>query len=180
MTRPRLTTAAAVLLIVAAASAAHAAFISYDLTGTWSGVIKCTELVSGEKQKTQLNPIMRITQVGVNMGVEVQNGSDTDFYGGLANPAVKKPEQKGEAILIRCGTDNELGFDLTDEIARMQASTKVGKVKATFKGFSYVSRPSDPGPHHATCKWKFTRTDTVNQNFPTNCATMLQSPGGAK
>ncbi len=38
------------LLALTAASPSSAAFITYDLTGTWSGTIKCNECVGGAKQ----------------------------------------------------------------------------------------------------------------------------------
>lgn len=167
------------VLVVAVAPPASAAFITYDLTGTWAGTLKCNELVGGVKEKAVSSPTMRISQVGLNFLVELSfSNGNTQTYGGLTNPNQKKPEQKGDAILIRCGTNNVLGeVGHTNTMARMSASTKPNKVKATFKGFSIFSDPSDPEPHHGTCKWKFTRTDTVDPQLQTTCPQMLQTGG---
>lgn len=175
----RLSTIAALLLVVASAPPASAAFITYDLTGTWTGTLKCNELTGGVKEKAVSNPTMRISQVGLNFRVEFSfPGGNTQTYAGLANPNAKKPEQKGDAILIRCGTNNVLGnVGHTNTMARMSVSTKPNKVKASFKGFSIFSDPSDPEPHHGTCKWKFTRTDTIDPQLATSCPLPLQTGG---
>lgn len=181
MIRHRLATTAALLLVVASAPPVSAAFITYNLTGTWTGSLKCNELVGGVKQKSTATPAMKISQLGVNFLVQLDFGSgNIQTYGGLTNPDAKKPEQKGEAILIRCGTNNVLGTDLTDTMARMTASTKPGKVKASFKGFSIFSDPSDPDPHHGTCKWKFKRTDPDDPNLATSCVQSGLHAGGAQ
>jgi hypothetical protein len=122
------------------------------------------------KQKSVLTPTMRITQVGLNFGVLLDfGGGQPQTYGGLANPDTKKPVQKGEAALIRCGTDKVLGVDVADELGRMAVSTKPNKVKASFKGVSIFAGATNPAPQHGTCKWKFTRTDTFQANVPTEC-----------
>ncbi len=156
---------------------ASSAFITYDLTGTWRGSIKCSALIAGAKQKSVLTPTMRISQIGLNIGVQLDFGTSTSAYGGLANPDAKKPEQKGEAALVLCGTDNVLGVDLFDEIARMAVAAKPGKVKASFKGVSIFSGPSTPQVTHGTCKWKWTRTDTAEPGLKTQCGEpMAQLP----
>lgn len=182
MTRHHLsTTAAALLSALIAASPASAAFINYDVTGTWTGTVKCKDFASGVKQKSAFAPEMKISQLGVNIGVRLTLPSGpTLFYGGLINADAKKPEQKGEAILIRCGTDNELESGLGDEMVRMAASTKPGKVKASFKGFAFYSVGTNINPLHGTCKWKFTRTDTIDPNFATSCPAAGLQAGGAK
>jgi hypothetical protein len=158
----------AVLGAILLPSAASAAFITYDLTGTWTGTLKCNALIQGAKGKLVETPTMKISQIGLDIGVQLDFGVTSIFYGGLANPDGKKPEQKGEAALLRCGTSTVLDINFSDEIARMSASTKPNKVKATFKGVSILSDVSNP-PAHATCKWKWTRTDTADPNVPTQC-----------
>lgn len=182
MTRHRRsTTAAALLSALIAASPASAAFINYDLTGTWTGTTKCNDFATGVKQKSAFAPEMKISQLGVNIGVQLTLPTGpTLFYGGLINADVKKPEQKGEAILIRCGTDTVLNTGLGDEMVRMAASTKPGKVKASFKGFSFYSTGTDINPLHGTCKWKFTRIDNVDPGLVTSCAQNGLQAGGAK
>lgn len=174
--------AAASVMTVALATPVSAAFIAYDLTGTWSGSLKCKALVGGVKQKTVATPVMKISQLGLGIGVQLDFGTGTTLYNGLANPATKKPEQKGEAALILCGTDDLLGVDFRDEIGRMTVSTKPGKVKASLKGQSFFSNPSDPLSHHGTCKWKWTRIDAVDPGVLVDCArtTLRLPPAGAR
>lgn len=176
----RLLTLAALGALVGARPAS-AAFFTYDLTGTWSGSLTCNAFVGGVKQKTVRTPIMRISQAGFDIGVQLDFGAGTSRYAGLANPDTKKPELKGETALILCGTDNELGVDAPDEIARMSASTKTGKVKASLKGLSFFSNPQVSAPNHGTCKWKWTRIDTVDPLLPTRCdEPSLHLPPGAQ
>jgi hypothetical protein len=170
---------AALVATVTHVAPASAAFLTYDLTGTWTGSITCSEYDGGVKvkPKTVLTPTMRITQVGVSLGVLLDFGTSTRLYGGLANPDAKKPEQKGEAALIRCGTSDVIATGLPNQIARMTVSAKPGKVKATFKGVSIFTDPSDPEPRHGTCKWKWKRIDTVNSAVDTQCGlTTLRPP----
>jgi hypothetical protein len=164
---------ATALLVLVSAPPARSAFITYDLTGEWTGTIKCKELVGGVKQKSTAAPTMTVSQLGVNFLVQLDfGGGNTQTYGGLANPDAKKPELKGEAILIRCGTNDVLGTSLTDTMARIAVavSKKPEVAKASFKGFSFFSDPSAPDPHHGTCKWKFTRQNKNDPGLQTSCA----------
>jgi len=117
---------------------------------------------------------------GLNFGVELTSGVLTNFYAGITNADAKKPEQKGDAILIRCGTSDQLATGSFDELVRMSASTKPGKVKATFKGFSFLTSGDHQNPLHGTCNWKFTRTALDDPNFATSCAQDGLQAGGAK
>ncbi len=161
--------AAVLAAMVTSVAPASAALISYDLTGTWAGSITCNEYESGAKvkPKTVLTPVMRITQIGQNIGVQLDFGTSLRLFGGLSNPDAKKPEQKGEAALIRCGTSDDIATGLPNQIVRMSAATKPGKVKATFKGVALFTDPVLP--RHGTCKWKWKRIDTVDPLLDTQC-----------
>lgn len=155
---------------------APAAFLTYDLNGTWAGKITCNAFVAGAKEKIVLTPTMRISQIGQSMGVELSFGLGSRLYAGLANPDAKKPEQKGETALILCGTDNQLGVTTPDEIGRMSVSAKPGKVKAALKGLSFYSDAAD----HGTCKWSWKRIDTTDAGLPTECPFSMMQTGGAQ
>ncbi len=124
---------------------------------------------------------MRITQSGLDVGIALDyGGADFDNYSGLANPGAKKPE-KGELAIVYCGT-NDLVGDLGDfdELGRMSISTKLGKLKASFKGTTIFSDFSNPGPLPAlgyTCKWKYVRTSFDNGGgVQPSCQSMITFP----
>ena len=149
---------------------ASAAFITYNLTGTWAGSIKCKSSLGGAKNAVTLTPTMHVTQAGLNIGIQLLTGPTS--YAGIANPDTKKPEQKGEFALALCGTNNVLG-DARDELGRMAVKAKPGKVKASLKGVSYFSNPGIAPAEAGVCKWKFTRTDTVDSSVDTACAVLM-------
>ena len=165
-----LTSIVASLLACRAASPGLAASLSYDLTGTWTGTVKCQSSLAGTTTKVTLTPTMQLTQVGRDVGMRFTVGNDVRSYVGLADPDAKKAEQKGEVAAALCGTDNVLGQG-RDEIARATVSAKAGKVQATIKGITVFSNPGEAG----FCSWKWTRTDTVNANVPTACSSSLAS-----
>lgn len=165
-----LTSIAALVLACRVTSPGLAASVSYDLTGTWAGTIKCQSSVAGTTTKVTLTPTMQLTQVGRGVGMQFTVGNDVRSYVGLTDPDAKKAEQKGELAAALCGTDNVLGQG-RDEIARMAVSAKAGKVKATIKGLTVFSNPGEAG----FCSWKWTRTDTANANVPTACPSSFAS-----
>jgi hypothetical protein len=162
--------AATTALSTVLAAPAFAAFITYNIAGTWEGKLTCNELVNGVKTKTVRTPTMKISQAGLNFGVELDfGGGNTVFYGGLTNPDKKKPENKGEAALIRCGSTDVLDQFNGVEMVRIKASTKPGKVKASISGQAIFSA-ANVAPDHGTCKWKWKRTDDVDPGLLTQCA----------
>lgn len=134
----------------------------FFIDGTWTGRIKCKGVNGGVKEKLTLPATMRVTQDGLTVGLEVDlGGGQITSYTGVANPDAAKPDKKGELAIIRCRTDDQVGIDDFDELGRMSIATKIGQVKASFKGTSILAGFSDPGPSPAkgyTCKWKFVRT----------------------
>lgn len=141
----------------------------FDLTGTWAGSITCKALNAGVKEKVTTNPVMTVTQVDTQVGVRLDfGGGSVVHYTGLANPDGKKPETKGEAALIRCGTDDLPDSDLSpDEMGRFTAATKAPPVvKATLKGTTVLTELERIG----TCTWKWTRTAVADPGLSTECA----------
>jgi hypothetical protein len=170
---------AGLVLAWTVACPATAGVLTYDLTGTWTGSLKCKSSLGGVTTKTTLTPTMQVTQVGLDVGMWVTVGSDVRSYAGRADPDAKKPEQKGEFVGLLCGTDNVLG-EGRDEIARMTVSTKAGKVKATIKGVTIFSNPGDTPGEAGICSWKWTRTDTTDGNVPTQCPSTLVHASAAR
>ena len=149
-------------LAVSGATSAHAGQLRFFIAGTWTGSIKCKGVNGGAKEKLTLPATMRVAQDGLTVGLAVDlGGGQVASYTGVANPDAAKPDKKGELAIIRCGTDDQVGVADFDEIGRMSIASKIGQVKASFKGTSILAGFSDPGPAPAkgyTCKWKFVRT----------------------
>jgi hypothetical protein len=159
----------AAVLVIAGAEVAAA----FDVTGTWTGTTKCTSLFAGTKFKFTDAPTVQVTQSGDLLGVRIDfGGGNVNFYAGRAYPDAKKPDAKGEVALVACGTDSVAGnAPAFDELARLAAATKDGKVKATLKGVSFFSDPGTASPEAGSCKWKLTRVDEVDAAIPTSCPT---------
>lgn len=151
MRAPTFALAAAVTLVLGAAVApAHA----FDLTGHWIGKWSCKDF-DGVKFNEGANPsLMAITEAGGTMNVSIDNVG----YNGTAIADAKKPDEKGEAVLISCATSNVLTTDFA-EIVRATVKTKIGSFKATFKAVSVFA---DNTPEVGTCKFSFKRVDTLD------------------
>jgi hypothetical protein len=127
-----------------------------DLTGTWEGTFKCTEVDSGVKQKlTDRNELLAITQVG--------NVLSVDWVGvaplaGFVIDDVKKPTEKGAAAIIDCETTTDLTTGYA-ELANLQANVKSAKGTGKIKGTSTYTRDGDTT---GQCKWSFKRIDTAD------------------
>jgi hypothetical protein len=140
----------------------------FTLTGSWAGSITCKSLDAGVKGTSKVAPVMTVSQVGTEVGVQLDfGGGVVERYTGLANPDGKKPETKGELALIHCGTDDILGGETSfDEIGRLTVATKAPPaVKAALKGTTVTARPESVG----TCKWKWTRTGVADPGVSTSC-----------
>ncbi len=164
MTRTRVTTFALLLLT---AFASHAA--AFDITGTWTGTRKCSDLFAGAKDKFTDPATFQITQSGNAIGISADfGGGNPPRYTGFANFPAAKPN-KGEFAMIHCGT-NDIVADATtyDSIGRMQVSTKASKVKGTIKGITIFS-DTGPRPSLGTCKWSLTRQTTPDPVVTTTC-----------
>lgn len=168
------TSIAGLVLAWGLVSPATAAVTSYDLTGTWVGVVKCKSSLGGVTSKTTLTPTMQVTQVGLDVGMQFTVGNELRTYVGRADPDAKKPEQKGELVALFCGTDGVVG-DGRDEIARLTVATKPGKAKATIKGLTVFANPGEQPGEAGYCSWKWTRADTTDASVPTACPSSLVS-----
>jgi hypothetical protein len=169
----RITIAASALaLAFSFATAAHAGAVFLDVAGTWTGTIVCKGIFEGVKDKFTLDPVMRITQNGLRLGVLLDYGANTEQYAAILNPDEKKFDSKGEAAIIYCGTDDQVGIPPDfDELGRVSVSAKPGKVKASFKAVTIFTDYDTPGPLREgyTCKYKYTRTDTNLAGGVTQC-----------
>lgn len=151
------------------------------LDGAWTGTIKCKGNFGGAKDTLFLDPTLRITQIGTQLGILLDYGDAfPELYVGLASPDAKKPEKKGALMVDYCKTDDVVGSNVDlefDELGRLTFSGKPGQVKATLKGttlFFYNDfQPSGGG----LCKWKYTRTDVAPQGTQVGCTqNMLRLP----
>jgi len=153
----RLTTPAVVLLLVTA-SAVH----GFDATGTWTGQFSCKHF-NGEKFTFKMKPsTLLISQSGSTVTADI----DGFFrYNGAAIDDAKKPNEKGEILLIQCDTDNEAGAGFA-EMNRAVVKTKPSKGTGSFSGLSIVEGDFGDGPTFGTCKYKLKRTSTADPNVP--------------
>ena len=131
-----------------------------DLTGTWEGKWKCKIFAAGVKEKlAEKDSLMRITQTGNTLAIHLDA---VDRYAGVAVEDAVKPE-KGEAGMVTCTTNNDLAeFGGWDEMIHFKAKAKMNG-KGVLKGRSVWS---DPGPHIATCSYKYKRTSTADPQIP--------------
>ena len=153
----------------------------FDLGGAWTGTIKCKGNFGGAKDTLFLDPTIRITQLGNQLGVLLDYGDPTpELYVGVTSPDPNKPDKKGQFGVEYCGTDDVVGSNVEfefDELGRMTFSGKPGQVKATFKGTTVFFYNDFQPSGGAICKWKYTRTDGGPQNTQVGCAmNMLQLP----
>lgn len=141
---------------------------TFDLTGAWSGKLTCKGTNAGVKETVVSTPALAVTQSGNAVGLRMDFGAGVVVdYVGRANPDGKKPLEKGELGVIRCGTDTAVGAtEAADEIGRLSASAKLApSSKGTLKGSSVLARSAGL----ATCTWKWTRTGTADPGVATEC-----------
>ena len=164
-----------VTFFATAASAAHA----FDLTGHWEGKWSCKGVDPFEGKFTvssQIKPsTLDITQVGgtfaavVDASVSAANGGDFPFNV-FAIPDVKKPDEKGEVVLLACPNGNTVPPQDggSAEIIRAQVKTKANTFKASFKGASVFTDTFNGAPEVGTCKYSYKRIDTTDPGV-SNC-----------
>ncbi len=162
---------------------AHAGGLAVDLNGEWTGTIKCKNNFNGAKEKLFLDPTIRITQLGDGLGIKLDYGDNNpEVYTALVSPDLKKPDKKGDFVLVYCGTNDVLGDNLDfDELGRMSFSAKPGQVKATFKGATVFAFDNFAPAGGGICKWKYKRTSVDPQGLPIACpAPVLTTPPNPK
>lgn len=166
-------TAALAASMVLSAVQANAGVVLLDLSGTWTGTIKCKSFLGGVKDKFTLTPTMRIAQNGSTVGVLLDyGGGDTEQYTARVTPDAKKFDTKGELAVLFCGSNDQVGDEPTyDELGRIGLKVKPLDVKGSFKGTSVFSDPGVLGDTEAgTCKWSFKRTAADLPMVPLTCA----------
>lgn len=171
---------AALVAALALPGVARGGGIAVDLSGAWTGTIKCKGTYNGAKDTFFLDPTIRITELGNGLGIKLDYGNaNPEIYTALVSPDAKKPDKKGEFVLVYCSTDDVLGDNLDfDELGRMSFSVKPGQVKATFKGQTVFADDTFAPSGGAICKWKYTRTSVDPQGLPVACPiNMLKAPG---
>ena len=128
-----------VALLVAVAPAAHA----FDLSGHWSGTYKCKGNYDGEKDGFEEVLEANITQSGSTVGANFTFDGSPYSYNGLAVANLAKPD-KGDVMLVICGSDDDLGSTTFDELGRFKVTTKPGKGTGAISGISVYSRSGPP------------------------------------
>ena len=158
---------ASIALVVLGTAYGEAAAQSFDLTGHWTGTLRCKFVTDGTKETRVGTPALAVSQVGNAVVLALDYGNGTvERYTGLANPDGKKPLTKGEVGIIRCGTDSDAANAAGDEIGRLFATTKAPpSAKASLRGQSVASTP----PGIGTCSWKWVRTDVADPGLGTEC-----------
>lgn len=140
---------------------------SFDLTGHWIGKWSCKgfsapyvrdgKLVNGFAPANPASTLA-ITQNDGAFGAVIDlNEGESYRYNGFAMESVKGAGS-GEVFLLRCGT-GQTPVPSGGEIVRAAVKTKGGVVKASFKGVSLVA---DDYPEITSCKYSYTRIDTVD------------------
>jgi hypothetical protein len=154
--------AATAVALLAAAPSARA----FDITGSWSGTYKCKGSLDGVKDSYEDTLEAGITQVGTAVGASISFTGNLFSYNGLAVANATKPD-KGDLMIAICGTDDDLGAGVYDEIGRLTVTTKPSKGSGTIKGTSNYASTGPPQAY--TCKWQLKRTSTVDPAVATSC-----------
>lgn len=153
----------AALLALACIVAARPAE-AYDLTGHWEGKWSCIGTTNGVKTKTAraTSTLIVTSLTGDKLAayLDLQRG-----FLGIAIPDAAKPE-KGEAALVACGTDEDPSNAGQTEVGRWKVATK--GAKGVLSGTSVRSNGAGDVQ---TCKYKYKRVDTVDDDLKFLCTT---------
>lgn len=151
-------------LLAAACVVAARPAEAYDLTGHWVGKWSCTGVTNGVKTKTtQATSTLVVTSLSgdkLAAFMDLQRG-----FLGIAIPDAAKPE-KGEAALVGCGTDEDPSNFGQTEVGRWKVVTKGAK-----GALSGTSVRSNGVGDVQTCKYKYKRVDTVDDDLKFLCDT---------
>jgi hypothetical protein len=163
---------AVTFFLATGAPAAHA----FDLTGHWTGKWSCKGVANDGKftVSSSISPsTLDITQVGgtfaavVDVSVSPADGGDFPFNV-FAIPDLKKPDEKGEVVLLACPNGNTVPASGSAETMRGQVKTKANTAKASFKATSIFTDIFNGAPEVGTCKYSYKRIDTTDPGL-TNC-----------
>lgn len=157
MRTSRLLAAAACSLLVSVAIPSTGS--AFDLTGTWTGSWSCQDFDGSKFKEGNGNSTLLITQNGNEIAANLDGG---DFlYNGGAIPDAQKPDEKGEVVLIQCGTDNLPFAGPEAEIVRAKVKTKLAGGQGSLKGVSFFENDL---VLLGTCKYNFKRQDVADPN----------------
>jgi len=132
---------------------------AFDATGTWTGAFSC-RFFDGAKSTFKMKPsTLLIAQTGSAVKASM-TGTQLWFYDGSALNDDKKPNEKGEILLIQCGTDDIAGVGFA-EMMRVAVKTNPDKGTGSFSGVSIPEGDFGGGNELVTCKYKFKRTSTA-------------------
>jgi hypothetical protein len=130
---------------------------AFDATGTWTGQFSCKNF-NGAKTTFKMKPsTLLIVQAGAAVKADIDGGNF--LYNGSAINDAKKPDEKGEILMVQCGTDNHGGQGFA-EMVRLAVKTNPGKGTGSFSGPSIIEGDFGNGYQFATCKYSFKRTGT--------------------
>lgn len=160
----RSTTICRAVLVAALVLAASRPAAAFDLTGHWEGKYTCTGVTNGAKTKTVQSPSVLVVTSIVGNRVAAYLDLQTGYLGSEI-PDAAKPE-KGDAVLIACGIDDDPTNSGYSEIVRLKVVTK--GAKGVLGGTSV--RSSGNG-NVEVCKYKWKRVDTVDDNLQFACTT---------
>lgn len=124
-----------------------------DLTGTWEGRWSCKIFNGAKHTEGNKQSVFQITQMGTAFGADLDSGGY--HWNGAVIADAKNTANKGEAVLIQCGTDNLPLIGSEAEIIRATVKTKPNSVKATLTGLSIFENGSDA---FGTCRYSYKRT----------------------
>jgi len=150
---------AAILAFSLAAGLPAAAF---DLTGHWEGSYSCSEFDRGIKYKfSNKESTLTVTSLGNGTLRTIVDGF-IDFRG-IEIPDATESE-KGEIGLVYCGSDDDLATGAQTEFGRFKVSTSGSR--GSISGSTVWSYNYE---HIATCKYRYTRVDTIDPNLTYAC-----------
>jgi hypothetical protein len=147
--------------LLLASPAAHA----FDATGTWEGQWSCKEFDGVKFTSKQKPSTLKITQNGSEVFTDIDNGGY--IHDGHAIDDAKKPNDKGEMMLVDCVSDDN-GADGFAEQIRVVVKVNAAKGTGSLSGVSQYQDASLFGSSFGTCKYKYKRISTANPNV-TGC-----------
>lgn len=144
-------------IVLFSLSATHAAAV--DMTGTWEGQAVCKGFFNGTKVKDTFGAPVTITQTGSDLNMEFLG---VRYNGEIIDDAADP--NKGQGSFVACSTAAE---PLADYNETGHITVQITSKKSTFKATSvFTTAVNGSIVTVETCKWKFTRTDTVDPGVP--------------
>jgi len=165
MLRTRRAAVATTMLVLVASASAPPAARALDLTGTWAGRQTCTEFDGGRTMYV-LEGTLEVTQSGATLGITFMSAGHEDGYVGRA-VVDDGNRDRGEIVLLHCGTNDVAGDAHFDEVGRLKVSTKPAEGTGRISGTSIFSNPLPASV--GSCRWSFNRVATDDPGARTIC-----------